>query len=86
MLPEPWDSVAKVLVGALLGAWAAGSWCGCLGRWRWRAGWRRLAARNGEAFSDGPASHTARFIAQQVAERNAARARDLARRGEEARR
>lgn len=45
MLPEPWDSVAKVLVGALLCAWAAGSWCGCLGRWRWRKQWRAIMER-----------------------------------------
>lgn len=93
MLPEPWNSVALVVAGAVLGALASGLWCGCLGRIRWRRQWRVLAERNGRPFAemgdrrseigDGRSemgAHTARFIMQQVAARNEQRARELARR------
>lgn len=83
-MPEPWNSLLLVLAGATFGAVAAGCWCGCLPRLRWRRQWRSLAEKQGRDFTES--GHTARFIAQQVAERNAARARDLARRSQEANR
>jgi len=72
---EPWNSMALVVLGAALGAWAFGCWCGCLVRLRWRRQWRALAERTGRDFCEG--GHTARFIAQQVARRNAERAQML---------
>jgi hypothetical protein len=77
MLPEPWNSMALVLIGSALGAWAFGAWCGCLCRLRWRRQWRALSERQGRDFSEMPSGHTARFIAQQVAQRNAERAEQL---------
>lgn len=77
MLPEPWNSMVLVVVGALFGGLAWGWWCGCLPRLRWRRQWRALADRNARDFSETPSGHTARFIAQQVAKRNAERAEQL---------
>ncbi len=74
MIPEPFNSIACVLVGALFGALAWGSWCGCLARMLWRARWRRIEGRNGRVFDERPAGDTARFIAHQMAKRNADRA------------
>jgi len=36
MIPEPFNSLALVVLGSVLGALASGMWCGCLPRWRWR--------------------------------------------------
>jgi len=77
-MSEPLNCILLVLAGALFGALAAGCWCGCIPRWRWRRQWRALAERQGRDFSEQ--GHVARFIAQQVAARNDARARELARR------
>lgn len=37
---EFWNSAALVALGSVLGAWAFGVCCGCLGRWRWNRQWR----------------------------------------------
>jgi len=77
-MPEPFNSLALVLLGALAGAWAFGCSCGCLGRWQRRRHWRALAGRQAAEFSES--GHTARFLAQAAQARSDARARDLARR------
>ena len=76
MIPEPFNSILLVVLGALLGAVAAGSWCGCLPRWRWRRSWRRLVERNGGEWCEAqPAcGHTARFLAESARRRTESRA------------
>lgn len=83
MIPEPFNSIALLVVGALFGGIAWGWWCGCLPRLRWRRRWHKLCERQGREFYDMPSGDTARFIAQQVQARNEQRARDLARRAGE---
>ena len=73
-ITAPWDLFALLIAGAILGAWGFGCWCGCLCHLRWRRHWRKLADRNAREFYEVPANHTARFIAQTVAKRNAERA------------
>jgi hypothetical protein len=76
---EPWNSLALVLVGSVLGAWAFGAWCGCVCRLRWKRSWRGLAQRNGRAFYEG--GHTARFLAEAAhrrSEEKAARLKEVA--------
>ena len=82
MLPEPCNSMALVLLGALAGAWLFGSACGCVGRWRWRRWVGRWQARQDRPFCELPAGHTARFLALAAAARTEQRARDLARRSQ----
>ena len=72
---EPWNSAALVALGSLLGAWAFGVCCGCLGRWRWNREWRALAKRNERDFCAG--GHASRFLAGVAERRLAARAASL---------
>jgi uncharacterized membrane protein YccC len=79
-MSEPANSIALVLIGALLGAWFAGCWCGCLPRWRWRRSWRQMVERNGGVFEEAETcrrDHTTRFIMAEVAKRNAERAAQI---------
>lgn len=64
MIPEPWNSMVLVVAGAVFGGLAAGLWCGCLPRLRWRRSWRALAERQGRDFCE--AGHTARFLAESA--------------------
>lgn len=75
MLPEPWNSLALVLLGSVLGAWAFGAWCGCLCRLRWRRSWRAIEARQGRDFCE--AGHTARFLAEAARRQAEAKAAKL---------
>ena len=77
MLPEPFNSLALVLLGALAGAWAFGCSCGCLGRWQRRRHWRALAGRQAAEFSE--TGSAARFLAHSAQIRSERRARELAR-------
>ena len=74
-MTEFWNSAALVALGSLLGAWAFGAGCGCLGRWRWNRQWRALAKRNERDFCVG--QHTSRFLAMTAERRAAARAASL---------
>lgn len=76
MLPEPFNSLALVLLGALAGAWAFGCSCGCLGRWQRRRRWRALANRQSAEFSE--TSIDARYLAKLAANTSERRARELA--------
>ena len=76
-IPEPFNSMALVLIGALFGGLAWGWWCGCLPRLRWRRRWHALAERNGRAFCDAPSGDTARFLAMREEQRTAERAARL---------
>lgn len=62
-IPEPFNSMALVMVGALFGGLAWGWWCGCLPRLRWRRRWHALAERNGQVFYEFPAEDAARLNA-----------------------
>jgi len=72
---EFWKDAALVVLGSLLGAFAFGLCCGCLGRWRWNRQWRALAKRNERDFCAG--QHTSRFLAGVAERRAAARAASL---------
>jgi len=74
-MTEFWKDAALVVLGSLLGAYAFGLGCGCLGRWRWNRQWRALAARNERDFCAG--QHTSRFLAMTAERRAAARAASL---------
>ena len=74
-MTEPWNSAALVALGSLLGAYAFGACCGCLGRWRWNRQWRALAKRNERDFCQH--GHTSRFLAETAERRAAARAASL---------
>ena len=69
------NSAALVALGSLLGAYAFGVCCGCLGRWRWNREWRALAKRNERDFCAG--GHASRFLAETAERRHAARAANL---------
>lgn len=51
-MPEPLNSMALVLIGAALGAWAAGAWCGCLRQARWRRQWLGIAERTSKPWTE----------------------------------
>ena len=72
---EPWNSAVLVALGSLLGAYAFGVCCGCLGRWRWNRQWRALASRNERDFCAG--QHTSRFLAETAQRRADQRAKNL---------
>ena len=74
-MTEFWNSAALVALGSLLGAYAFGVCCGCLGRWRWNRQWRALAKRNERDFCAG--GHASRFLAETAERRAAARAASL---------
>ena len=72
---EFWNSVGLIVLGSVLGAYAFGLGCGCLGRWRWNRQWRALAERNERDFCSN--GHASRFLAETAERRLAARAANL---------